>query len=108
MSGSRTVTFSVSVDAHLYDCLALYARRHGMKRRHVMANALESYLVKPKISEWVYEPVLVSLLEKLAPTKVGHIQTKGELVTYLVACKDWPHDTAENVVRGLVELDVVT
>ena len=44
MSGSSSVTFSVSLDARLADRLVVQSRRAGMSRRAFVANALDFYV----------------------------------------------------------------
>lgn len=104
-----SVVFSVSLDPRLADKLHLYARRHGLKRRAVVANALDFYLnakahEKP-VDAWVYEPVPAALLDTLTFAQNQNIQTKGELVAWLVVHKGWAHEAAAQVVNGEVEVE---
>lgn len=110
MSGSSTVTFSVALDARVYDKLVLQSRKAGLSRRAFVANAIENYLrlkqAERPVDAWVYEPVSAVLLDKLAFVRANDIKTKGELVGYLVANKGWSHDLAVRVVEGGEDLEV--
>ena len=110
MSGAFTVTVNAAIDARLYDKLHRFARKHGMKRREVIANAIDFYVnereSEKKVDAWVYEPVAAALLDKLAFVRANDIKTKGELVGYLVVHKGWSHDTAVRVVEGGEEIEI--